>query len=332
MSENTEKATSSGKTSLEKSALSLQYGGLHSGTWVEHLPESVIPYIQLARLSPPTAVFLIYFPHLFGVLHSALVHRHPWWRVAITSLKLLGGSLFFSNAAHAWNDIIDAPIDRLVARSKNRPIARGAISSRSALAFAISQAVAAATFLFWLPADAVLATVPTIVGTTYYPWSKRHTYFPHVVLGFCLAWGVIVGSAALGTLNPWKDRGALCLVIITTFWTVIYDTIYACQDIKDDLLIGVKSTPVLFGQRTKNVLWVVVALEGAALVAYGWLVRLGVDYYVIAVLGSLLSLIVMVSRVKLEDQMSCWWWFSRGFWFVGVAITSGLLTEYILRY
>ncbi|KAI1735300.1 prenyltransferase [Xylaria scruposa] len=332
MSPSHEHVASSGQTNKQDSTLSRQYGGSHAGSWVELLPQSLIPYIQLARLSPPTAFFLIYLPHIFGVLHAAVKYRQPWTSVLNTALELAGGSFFFSNAAHAWNDIIDAPIDQHVARSKNRPIVRGVITPCKALAFTILQSLGASTFLLRLPWPTVLATLPTIVGTTYYPWAKRHTYFPQVVLGFCLAWGIIVGCAAAGVEEPWRDMGALCLVQATILWTVTYDTIYAHQDIADDIRIGVKSTAVLFGSYTKIMLWAVVGLKGVSLVAYGWLTTLGVGYYVITVVGSLASLSVMVSCVKLDDQSSCWWWFSCGFWFVGLSITCGLLVEYVLQY
>ncbi|KAI0406580.1 prenyltransferase [Xylaria palmicola] len=311
--------------------LSQQYGGFHSGSWVEVLPRFAVPFIQLARLSPPTALFLIYLPHVFGVLHTGIAHRLSWAQVISTALQLFGGSFFFSNAAHAWNDIVDAPIDRHVARSKDRPIVRGAITPSAALAFAFSQSFGAITFLLWLPRTTALATLPTIVGTTYYPWAKRHTYFPQVVLGFCLAWGIIVGCAAAGEEEPWKDGAALCLVMASVLWTVTYDTIYASLDIQDDIKIGIKSMAVLFGTYTKIMLWVVTGLQSAHLVAYGWLTMRGIGYYTVTVAGCLVSLAVMVSYVKLGDKASCWWWFSCGFWFVGMSVISGLLIEYVLQ-
>ncbi|KAM7210595.1 hypothetical protein V8F06_014021, partial [Rhypophila decipiens] len=134
------------------SHLSHQYGGYHTGSWVDRLPPSWVPYIQLSRLSPPAGVFLIYFPHLFGVLHAiATASISLGWpsikAMAIVSLHLLGGSFFCNNAAHAWNDLLDAKIDVQIARTKTRPIPRGAITRMGALLFACSQAVCAATFL-----------------------------------------------------------------------------------------------------------------------------------------------------------------------------------------
>ncbi|KAI1400392.1 prenyltransferase [Hypoxylon fuscum] len=315
-----------------KEALSQQYGGIHAGGWVDTLPKSWIPYIQLARLSPPAALFLIYFPHVFGVLHAANVHQLPAPEVIRTCVLLLGGSFFFSNAAHAWNDIVDAPIDKQVARTKKRPIPRGDISPYQALAFAAVQAIGAASFLLFFPIPTAIATVPTIVGTTYYPWSKRHFYFPQLVLGFCLSWGIMVGSAATGMVSPWTDRGALCLLFTSILWTTIYDTIYAYQDITDDVKIGVMSTAVFFGNHTKTLLWLLLFLLGTSLVIYGELTQMGTVYYVVTICGSLSSLASMVANVQLKDDASCWWWFSWGFWFTGISITIGLIATYVSSY
>lgn len=317
--------------SNEKENLSQQYGGIHAGTWVDRLPHFWIPYVQLSRLSPPVALFLIYLPHLFGILHAATVYKKLPAQILLSSVVLLGGSLFFSNAAHAWNDLIDAPIDKRIARTKNRPIARGTITSRAALIFTASQAVVAASFLLWLPASTSIATVPTILGTTYYPWSKRHTYFPQVVLGFCLAWGTIVGCAAMGADKPWKDQSSLCLVLVSTFWTMIFDTIYAYQDIEDDIKVGVKSTAVLFGSHTKIFLWICLTLMGVSMFMYGYLAALGIGYYVVTLSGCIISLGTMIARVDLSNEASCWWWFTSDFWFTGASIAGGLLLEYVVH-
>jgi 4-hydroxybenzoate polyprenyltransferase len=314
-------------------SLSQQYGGVHAGgSWIDCLPRSWIPYVQLARLSPPVAVLLIYLPHLFGVLHAAAAYHHQSPQVLQVSAKLLGGSLFFSNAAHAWNDMIDAPIDGLVTRTKNRPIVRGDITPRAALIFAIVQGLLAASFLLLLPRPAAIATVPTIIGTTYYPWAKRHTYFPQAVLGFCLAWGIMVGSAAAGMQKPWKDPALLSLVVVSALWTIIFDTIYAHQDVEDDINAGVRSTAVLFGRHTKAFLWISLALMGVCIVAYGRLAALGLGYYVITLGGCLVSLGTMIAQVDLSDKADCWWWFASDFWFTAASIVGGLLIEYLLQY
>lgn len=315
-------------------ALSAQYGGSLAPAWARFLPSSLAPYIKLARLSPPAALFLIYFPHLFGLLHA--LRRLEQDVFAPESIRLgallFGGSFFFSNAAHAWNDLVDAPIDAQVARTRNRPIANGSISHRAAFVFTVSQAAGAAAFLPLLRRDTAFQTIPTIIGTIYYPWSKLHTYFPQVILGFCLAWGIMVGSAAAGLERPWMDNGTQSLVAVSLLWTVIYDTIYAHQDIKDDARVGVKSMAMLLKTeiQTKFLLWVLWLLMGAALILYATLEGVGLQFYLTAVLGSLASLGTMIWKVELRKEASCWWWFSIGFWYVGLSITGGLLSEHLL--
>lgn len=251
-----------------------------------------------------------------------------------TAALLFGGSFFFSNAAHAWNDLIDAPVDKQVARSKNRPIPRGAISPKAAFIFTVSQAVGASAFLLILRPQAAIATIPTIIGTFYYPWAKLYTSFPQVVLGICLGWGIVVGSAAAGLVKPWTDPATLYLVAASVLWTVIYDTIYAYQDIEDDIRVGVKSIAVLCRNQTragaKLLLWFLWFLMGAALVLYARLAEMREYFYVVAVGGSLFSLGRMIANVELKNEASCWWWFSVGFWYVGVFITSGLVLELVL--
>jgi 4-hydroxybenzoate polyprenyltransferase len=331
MLEKRQNGASGVKSNGEAAEIFQQYGGGHTGTWVNGLNQSWIPYVKLARLSPPIAVLLIYIPHLFGVFHAAIVYQQPPLYILEVSLKLLGGSLFFSNAAHAWNDLIDAPIDRQVSRTENRPIARGDITPMAGLLFTMVQGLLAASFLLCLSPRTAKATIPTIVGTLYYPWAKRHTHFPQLVLGFCLAWGIVVGSAAAGVKQPWEDLGILNLVIVSSSWTVIFDTIYAHQDLDDDIRLGIGSTAVFFGHHAKAFLWTVLVFMGAAIVAYGKYAALGAGFHIIALTGCQLSLGIMIARVNLRDKASCWWWFAKNFWFTAASILGGQLFEYLCR-
>ncbi|GAP93182.1 putative family protein [Rosellinia necatrix] len=340
--------------SFEDPGLSKQYGGNHAGGWVGRLPASWVPYIQLARLSPPAALFLIYFPHFFGIILAALIRRSSPSEVARAALIMLGGSFFFSNAAHGWNDLVDAPIDRAVARTSRRPIPRGAVTPRAALVFTLSQGAGAALFLLLLmPSGSAVYAVPNIVGTVYYPWAKRHTNFPQLVLGWCLAWGIVMGSCAMG-LQPftggpfggsggngvaglfsswqdvWVQPAIACVFFASIMWTVVYDTIYAHQDLKDDLKVGVKSIAVLFRDQTKVLLWLVLGCMIALLSLAGLLEQMGWQYYIIAAGGSAVSLGAMIANVELKDSASCWWWFRYGFWLAGSSIGGGLLSEYLL--
>lgn len=283
------KVTMTGKNSAQprqqppskNAALAQQYGGLHTGSWVSLMPLSWIPYVQLAHLSPPAGVFLIYFLHLFGAALGGIVTRAPLVATLRASLTLLMGSFFLSNAAHAWNDIADEPFDRAVDDTRQRPIPRGANSRNSALLFAISQAAGAfATLWACFPDDAVWYATPNIILIIYYSWAKQHTHLAQFVLGVCLAWGVFIGSVALNHQpfawrqirlpapnstsamlklstefgEPFVDAGVVFLFLAYVLWTVIYDTIYAHQDVADDIKLGLKSTAVFIRGCIKLVL------------------------------------------------------------------------------
>ncbi|KAI1866236.1 uncharacterized protein JN550_007624 [Neoarthrinium moseri] len=305
------------------------FDGIHSGAWVYRFPPSWVPYIQLARLSPPVPVLLIYFPHVFGIAHAAATQKAPLGDVIRVCLLLLGGSFFLSNAIHRWNDLIDAPIDRQIPRTRNRPVARGAISPQGAMIFTISQAFGAALFLLFLPSDTVLCTLPSIVANTYYPFAKRHTHFPQVVLGVALQWAVIVGSCAMGGGSPRANTSVLYLFLGSLLWTVIYDTIYGFQDYADDIKIGVKSTAVLFGEWGKPILWLMSNCMAGLLLASGQAAEMSLIYLVIAVGGTFGCLNWMMASVNLKSPDSCAWWFTYGFWGPAVSISLGLLCEYI---
>ncbi|KAI4122336.1 MAG: hypothetical protein LQ338_005875 [Usnochroma carphineum] len=327
---------------LCNSSVAYQYGGNHKSGWLARLPDSWLPYVQLARLSPPAGLCLIYFPHIFGILHAAILRRSPLPQVLQASALMLGGSFFVSNAIHAWNDLIDAPLDALVERTRNRPIPRGAVSSSAALFFTATQAVGAALFIPSLPHakhQNALYALPSMIGWTYYPWAKRHTNCPQLVLGFCLAWGIIMGSRAMGSEpfavgilgsgeKPYMEYSTLCLFLASILWTTMYDTIYAHQDLKDDIKVGIKSLAVLYRERTKSLLWQLLTLMAALLLACGRLSEMDLMYHLVAVGGATLSLGLMVARVDLQSSTSCWWWFSNGFWFAGGSIAAGLLLEY----
>lgn len=188
-------------------SVSVQYSSGRATGWVSHLPPSWVPYVQLARLSLPAALILIYLPTLFGVLLAAILaygdgdgadfnFPNPWY----TCLLLLAASFFFSNAAHAWDDLVDAPIDILIPRTARRPIPRGDVSRPAAFAFVVANAIGAGVALqgFPDPPGAFRYALPNILATAYYPFAKRHTNLPQLVLGFCIAWGVVMGAVAVG--------------------------------------------------------------------------------------------------------------------------------------
>ncbi|EED18895.1 prenyltransferase, putative [Talaromyces stipitatus ATCC 10500] len=321
-----------------------QYGGNYKPRALSSLPDAWVPYIQLARLFPPAGLFLIYFPHIFGVLHAAIRTEAPYTAVLYASTIMFAGSFFFSNAIHIWNDLLDADLDAKVERTSKRPIPRGSISPLAAFVFTLTQGLATAWFLLYIPGglkNGFLYALPSILANLYYPLAKRHTYFPQVILGFCLAWGTIMGELMLGvraiTISipdtfkslAWAnedvnsssfcislDLSVLTLVLAGVIWVVIYDTIYAHQDLQSDLRVGIKSLAVLLRDRTKFVLWPLLGIITSLLVDCGRRSHLGEIYYVVGVGGTFGTLGSMISLVDLRNSQSCWWWFSKGFWLV----------------
>ena len=303
-----------------------------SKSWTSYLPSSFVPYVQLARLVSPAPVFLIYFPHLFGTLHAASLLGSEYSHVLNTNLILFLGSFFYSNAAHIWNDLIDAPLDRLVTRTAHRPIPRGAVSRRAATIFAATQSLAAAAFLLPLPTACALCALPAVVGAGIYPFAKRVTYYPQVVLGLILAWGIVMGEVAMG-LDPFESAGITasigCLFLASTMWTIIYDIIYAHQDLDDDIKAGIKSMAVLYQQSAKNLLWILLATLSCLLTAGGILSGVGTIYFISSVIGTVTNLGLMIYKVQLQQPESCMWWFGNGFWSAGGAMAIGLLGQYM---
>jgi 4-hydroxybenzoate polyprenyltransferase len=318
-------------------SLTYQYGGNHSTGWLYHLPAQWLPYVQLARLSPPVGLFLIYLHHSFGLLYAAIRQWADPFEVAYASFLLFGASFFVSNAIYIWNDLIDAPIDAKVERTRNRPVPRGTVSPGAALIFSASQAWVAALFIPLLKGDIAqnaILSAPGFLAWLYYPYVKWHTYWTQTVLGACLFWGIIVGAVALD-VEPYSfqtgqvDTPLLLLFAASTLWTILYDSVYGFQDMKDDVDAGIYSMAVLFQYNMKPVFWLIVVMIAAALGGVGYYAQMSMLYYAISVGGTTACLGLMVAHVDLRSSQSCWWWFSKGFWYAGGSIAGGLLSEYV---
>jgi 4-hydroxybenzoate polyprenyltransferase len=192
------------------------------------------------------------------------------------------------------------------------------------------------------PLNSVVSVYGAIMTAvlTIYPLGKRMTDFPQVILGFGFAIPIFMCCAALDTdplLQPqlfgtpdvtavrW---GGAALYGASVLWTIIFDTVYAHQDIKDDIKAGVKSLAVRLGDQTKPGLSVLAAIQVGLLVATGYLCNLSAVYFVLACGGAAVSLIAMLMIVDLEKPASCAWWFGPGSRLVGSSIVVGLLGDY----
>ena len=236
-----------------------------TGNWVDTVaPAWSRPYLRLSRLDRPIGSWLLLIPCWWSAALAAVAAHASGpslWRLALFFV----GAFAMRGAGCTWNDIVDRDLDKSVERTASRPIPSGQGSVRQAAAFLVLQALVGLAVLLSFNGFTIALGIASLVIVAVYPFMKRITFWPQIVLGLAFSWGALMGwAAAFGRL----DLPALLLYAGSISWVIGYDTIYAHQDREDDALIGIKSTALLFGPRTKPMLalfyGVAVILLGAA--------------------------------------------------------------------
>ena len=303
--------------------------------FVSYLPSSMVPYAELMRLHKPAGYYAFYFPHLFGTLYaSSVLSPMPELSLLLQrNLLFISGSLLLRGAACSWNDTLDVDYDRQVARCRHRPVARGAVSPLAAHLFTLAQSAVSIAILNQLPRTCRMPAILLTTTMALYPFCKRVTNYPQVVLGFSLGLGQLVGAAGMGLdirqQKPHTIAGMGCLYLSNVLNTVIYDAVYAHQDLEDDLRAGVKSVAVAWRDHTKFVLCLISIVEIGLLGAAGYLFGMGFFYHAVAVAGTAGVLGTMIRKVNLHSSDSCWNWFKWTIWLTGATLSMGLLAQYI---
>ena len=294
---------------------------IRSGDWAERFaPAAAVPYIRLARLDRPIGTWLLLFPGWWGIALAA--PGQPDWRL-MTLFAI--GAVAMRGAGCTLNDIADRDFDARVARTRTRPIASGAISVKQAIAFMALELAIGAAVLFSFNRTAILFgfLVLVLIGT--YPFMKRITYWPQFFLGLNFNWGALLGWAAARGDVDWSAvllyAGGIC-------WTLGYDTIYAHQDKDDDALIGVKSSALALGRRTRPFLFAFYA--GAALlwVAAGARVANGWPFWVGLAIATV-QLCWQAATVDIDDSADCLAKF-RSNRFVGWSLLLGIIAAHVI--
>ena len=215
--------------------------------WVERLlPQAMQPYAQLMRLDRPIGWWLLLLPCLWGLFLAQIARGGGLPNLWFVFLFLLG-AIIMRGAGCTLNDIVDRNYDGLVARTKGRPIPSGRVSVRQALIFLVSQCLLGLVILLQFNIFTIVLASASLLIVAVYPFMKRITHWPQLVLGLAFNWGALVGWSAVQNSLSWPP---LALYLGGIFWTLGYDTIYAHQDKEDDVLIGVKSTALQFGEST----------------------------------------------------------------------------------
>ncbi|MEH6725221.1 MAG: 4-hydroxybenzoate octaprenyltransferase, partial [Hyphomicrobiales bacterium] len=219
-----------------------------SGHWVDTTaPEWLRPYARLARWDRPIGWWLLLLPCWWSVALAAIsanAHVNVWHLVLF-----LIGAIAMRGAGCTYNDLVDRDIDAQVARTKSRPLPSGQVTVKQARIFLVAQALVGLLVLVQFNQFAILLGLASLPIIAIYPFMKRITNWPQIVLGLAFSWGGLMGFAArFGELNQLAPYSLYSAAIL---WTIGYDTIYAHQDQEDDALIGVRSTARTFGDNSQ---------------------------------------------------------------------------------
>src|SRR5580704_7107694 len=241
-----------------------------TGNWGDtRAPSWSRPYLRLSRLDRPIGSLLLLMPCWWSsALAGGVVGEGG--RLPLIIVLFFVGAFAMRGAGCTWNDITDRALDALVERTRSRPIPAGQVSVAQALSFLVVQALIGLAVLLQFNRFAVVTGITSLLIVAIYPFMKRITWWPQIVLGLAFSWGALMGFAVTQ-----QRIGATALVLYagSIAWVIGYDTIYAHQDSEDDALIGIKSTALLFGARTHQALILfyslAVVLIGAALALSG---------------------------------------------------------------
>ncbi len=295
-----------------------------TGNWVDGVaPAWARPYLRLARLDRPIGSWLLLMPCWWSVALAAVHARSQvnLWHVLLFFI----GAFAMRGAGCTWNDIVDRDLDARVERTSSRPIPSGQVTVASAAAFLALQALVGLAVLLQFNRFTIYVGFASLAVVAVYPFMKRITYWPQIVLGLAFSWGALMGwPATFARLDP----PAFLLYAGAISWVIGYDTIYAHQDREDDALIGIKSTALLFRERTKPMLALFYALAVALIALAGWSAGAGL-VFALGLLAFAAHLAWQIARLDVDDPLNCLLVFKSNrdaglILFAGLALDAGL--------
>ena len=275
------------------------------------------PYLALMRLDRPVGTLLLLWPTLAALWIAA--EGPPGWRLLVVFTI---GTFLMRAAGCVINDFADRHWDGAVRRTAQRPLATGAIAPLNALLlFAVLAGLAACLLLFLNNLTRWLA-VGGLAIATLYPFMKRWTYLPQVVLGAAFSWGIVMAFAAVGNSVP---ASGWLMFVASVVWIVGYDTLYAMVDREDDLQVGIKSTAILFGSADRFMVGVLQAGTVASLALLGSQLHYGALFYVglLAISGLFAHQQVLIRR---REPAACFAAFTNNTW-VGLCLFAAVVLE-----
>ena len=251
------------------------------------------PYAYLMRLDRPIGIWLLLLPGFWSITLASdgISHfgSHEWRIIALFII----GAIIMRGAGCVVNDLWDRDLDKMVERTKNRPLASGAVSTRKGIVFLATLLLIGLVILLQFNVTTIILGIITIPLIMSYPLMKRFTWWPQAFLGLTFNFGALMGySAITGQIS----LPSALLYLGGIFWTLGYDTIYAHQDKEDDIMAGIKSTALKFGENSK--IWVggFYALSTASILGA----------YIIAGNTYTTSILILIPALHFAWQLQAW--------------------------
>ena len=316
---------------------------------LRYVPTLLLPYAELARIDKP-GFTIMWAIHVVGILHAGVLLQAPPSKMLYSIAYFFPPCWFLICLNCAWNDSCDSHYDRMVARTRHRPLVRGAVSLSAAITFDCALALILAAFLIPLPQSCKMYAIPMAVGCFFYPLSKRWTHYPQLVLAVVFPSGIFMGAGAVGaTPLPYPSRLATVLdfetwvtpqpegssAILISFltnavWTILFEIIYSFQDVKWDDSAGVGTiTRFLKERRTAKALLLTLAVTQTFLHAQtGNSTEAHSIFWPFSVVATFATLAIQIYQVRLDDEESCTYWFGVGSVMTVLAMLIGYAGEY----
>jgi len=277
-------------------------------------------YWRLMRFDKPIGILLLLWPTWWALLFAG--NGLPAFKNVVI---FTCGVILMRAAGCVMNDIADRDFDPHVERTRQRPLASGELSLKQALGLFL--ALMSLAFLLVLLTNAMtikLAFIGAVLASTY-PFFKRFTHLPQVVLGIAFGWGIPMAFSAENSAVPLV---AWWLLAVNTLWSVIYDTLYAMVDREDDIAVGIKSTAILFGRFDILITGILMLLMILMLIALGLWLELSWPWFVATLMSAVLFTRQLV-MVRERDRDACFRAFLNNNW-VGISVFVGLLGHFAI--
>jgi len=258
-------------------------------------------FIELTRLKKPIGFMLLFWPCAWGLtIASDFKNNFKLYFFYLTLFFL--GSVLMRSAGCIVNDIFDKDLDQKVFRTKNRPIATGEVSIKIGIFYSCILCLLAFFVLLNFNFLTIILAIGSMPLAFLYPLMKRFTYWPQLFLGITFNYGLILGYVSVAEKI---ELGSIIFYLGAIFWTLGYDTIYGFQDVKDDEIIGIKSTSIKFKTKSNFILKIFYSFFSFSLIIVGIITKLNFFYFLIILLATSHMFLFQIKKIDINNSNSC---------------------------